>query len=113
MRYSRAMTFNVALPLAAFVILGGAIFGGQAYSESRLSGDIQRALATELKTPEPMVEVKYLQKVNHGYGVCGLYKTPSSPQGYASFFYDKVNDRVTLDVNSTRYTANCGLSALC
>ncbi|WP_253273092.1 hypothetical protein [Halomonas sp. PR-M31] len=103
---------NIVVPIALILVLAGAIFGGQAVSESRADNRIQQALATALESSNA-IELKFLQQVNHGYGVCGLYKVASSNQGYASFFYDKVNETVILDVNSRRYTSNCGLSAFC
>ncbi|ALM52977.1 hypothetical protein [Halomonas huangheensis] len=112
MKYSRGLIFNIVVPIAAMLAIGGAIFGGQAISEARVSGNVQHALSAELATAA-LVEVKYLQEVNHGYGICGLYRVASADQGYASFFYDKINDRVTLDVNSPRFKSNCGLSAIC
>ncbi|GEN23992.1 hypothetical protein [Halomonas cupida] len=112
MKYSRGLVFNIVIPIVAILVIGGAIFGGQAISEARVSNDVQQALSAELGSAG-LVEVQYLQEVNHGYGICGLYKQASSDQGYASFFYDKVNDRVTLDVNSSRFKTNCGLSAIC
>lgn len=111
MKYSRGLVFNIVVPTTAILVIGGAIFGGQAISEARASHDVQQAISTQLGSE--LVEVQYLQEVNHGYGVCGLYRLPTSDQGYASFFYDKVNDRVTLDVNSPRFKTNCGLSAIC
>lgn len=112
MKPTRGLILNIIVPIALILVLAAAIFGGQAVSESRADSNIQQALATTLETSNE-IELKFLQRVNNGYGVCGLYKSAASEQGYASFFYDKVNDTITLDVDSRRYTSNCGLSAFC
>lgn len=114
MRKNRPFILLVAIPLIAIVILGGLIFGSQAMSDQNQEGDIQRALATAtaLETSDD-VELQYLQSVNYGYGVCGLYKTPSAEKGFAPFFYDTTNHDLVLDINSRRYKSNCSLGSLC
>ncbi|WP_447555814.1 hypothetical protein [Vreelandella sp. EE22] len=109
---SRPFLLLVVAPLAFTAIVGAAIFGNQALSATQVDHKIQEAIAAELNTTSP-VELAHLQEVQYGYGVCGLYKTSLSDQGYASFFFDTTNNRLTLDVNSRAYTANCGLSSVC
>lgn len=108
----RPFILLIVIPLAAILVLGGFIFGSQAMSDQNQQGDIQRALATALETSDE-IELQYLQSVNYGYGVCGLYKTPSAEKGFAPFFYDETNNHLILDINSRRYASNCGLAALC
>jgi len=112
MTLSRPALLMIVVPVAFTLALGGLIFGGQALSDSDVDGEIQHALATALHTSGE-IELSNLQDVNYGYGVCGLYKSSLSADGYASFFYDKQSDSVTLDVNSRRFTSNCGLSSIC
>lgn len=102
----------LAIPVVLILALAGAIFGGQVIADSRLDGKIQQALATSLDTSSE-IELRHLQEVQYGYGVCGLYRTADSEDGYASFFYDTASDRLTLDVNSRRYKSHCSLSAIC
>ncbi|WP_447528220.1 hypothetical protein [Vreelandella sp. TE19] len=109
---SRPFLLLIVLPLAFMAIVGAAIFGSQALSASKVDQQIQSAIAAELDTELP-VELSQLQEIQYGYGVCGLYKTAHSENGYASFFYDTTNERLTLDVNSRLYTSNCGLSSVC
>lgn len=112
MTNTRGFIFNIAIPITAIAVVAGLIFGSQALSGNSTDGDIQQALAKTLDTSGE-IELKFLQEVKYGYGVCGLYKPALSEQGYASFFYDKVNDNVILDVDSQQYTTNCGLSSFC
>ncbi|RUR29898.1 hypothetical protein [Vreelandella nanhaiensis] len=109
---SRPFILLVILPLALVVVLAGAIFGGQAMSDSRVDDDIQRALAKKLDTSSE-IELSQLQEVQYGYGICGLYRTVSSESGYASFFYDKDSENIELDINSRLYKSRCGLSSVC
>ncbi|WP_447957545.1 hypothetical protein [Vreelandella sp. EE7] len=109
---SRPFLLLIVLPLAFMAIVGAAIFGSQALSAGKVDQQIQSAIAAELNTELP-VELSQLQEIQYGYGVCGLYKTAQSENGYASFFYDTTNERLTLDVNSRLYTSNCGLSSVC
>ncbi|MFM9268897.1 hypothetical protein ACJ7V3_01370 [Halomonas elongata] len=115
MPYHRGLIICLGVPIVFLLLLGGLIFGGQAVSAVKLDGEIQRALATKLAGAANAegIELKNLQRVNNGYGYCGLYKTASSENGYASFFYNKINGRVTLDIASDRYESNCGLSSFC
>lgn len=109
---SRPFLLLVVLPLALIVVLGVAIFGGQAVSDSHAGSDIQHALAKELDTSSE-IELSQLQEVQYGYGICGLYRTASSESGYASFFYDKDSETIELDINSRLYKSRCGLSSVC
>ena len=109
---SRPFILLVILPLALVVVLAGAIFGGQAMSDSRVDDDIQRALAKKLDASSE-IELSQLQEVQYGYGICGLYRTASSESGYASFFYDKDSENIELDINSRLYKSRCGLSSVC
>lgn len=109
---SRPFLLLVALPLVLALLLGGAIFGGQAMSDSNVDGDIQRALAQTLDTSDE-IELAKLQKVQYGYTICGLYRTDASDRGYASFMYDTQSDDVILDINSRRYKSRCSLSVAC
>lgn len=81
-------------------------------SGDKVNRDINAAIAAELGTKSE-IELAHLQEVQYGYGICGLYKTATSEKGYASFFYDTTNDRLTLDVTSRLYTSNCSLSSVC
>ncbi|SDO02208.1 hypothetical protein [Vreelandella arcis] len=109
---SRPFLLLVALPLVLALLLGGAIFGGQAMSDSNVDGDIQRALSQELNASSE-IELSKLQKVQYGYTICGLYRTASSERGYASFMYDTQSDDVVLDITSPRYQSRCSLSVAC
>ncbi|MDR5858571.1 hypothetical protein [Halomonas eurihalina] len=116
MPYHRGLIICLGVPIVFLLLLGGLIFGGQAVSAVKLDGEIQRALATKLvnvSSSADDIELKNLQRVNNGYGYCGLYKAASSENGYASFFYNKIDGRVTLDIKSERYESNCGLSSFC
>lgn len=112
MRQKRSFILLVVLPIAAMLVLGGLLFGGQAMSGQQENEDLQRALVDALQTSST-IELQHLQSVNYGYGVCGLYKEASSATGFAPFFYDTVNGQLILDINSRRYQANCGLSSIC
>ncbi|MBZ5486386.1 hypothetical protein HW452_02480 [Halomonas aquamarina] len=109
---SRPFILLVILPLALVLVLGVAIFGSQALSDSHVDSNIQRALAQKLDTTSD-IELSQLQKVQYGYGICGLYRTASSENGYASFFYDTDSEHVELDINSRLYKSRCGLSSVC
>lgn len=109
---SRPFVLLVALPLVLALLLGGAIFGGQALSDSNVDDDIQRALSQTLDAPGG-IELAKLQKVQYGYTICGLYRTASSDRGYASFMYDTQSDDVILDIASQRYKSRCSLSVAC
>ncbi|HCR97119.1 MULTISPECIES: hypothetical protein [Halomonas] len=109
---SRPFLLLVVMPLALTVVLAGAIFGGQVMSDSHVGDDIQHALANKLGTSHD-IELSQLQEVQYGYGICGLYRTASSDNGYASFFYDKDSENIELDINSRLYKSRCGLSAVC
>lgn len=112
MYQKRPFIFLFIAPFAAVLLLGGVIFGSQAMSDQQANDDVQRALAVALKTSSN-IELQQLQSVNYGYGVCGLYKTASSENGFTPFFYDTVNDHLILDINSRLYQSNCGLSSIC
>lgn len=116
MPYTRGLIFCLGIPAVMILLIAGLIFGGQAVSAVKLDGKIQRALATKLvNAPSSAddIDLKHLQRVNNGYGYCGLYKTASSENGYASFFYNRIDGRVTVDIESDRYESNCGLSSFC
>lgn len=112
MHQKRAFLLLIVFPIAAMLVLGGLLFGGSAMSDQQENDDLQRALAAALKTSSN-IELQHLQSVNYGYGVCGLYKTASSENGFTPFFYDTVNDHLILDINSRRYQSHCGLSSIC
>ncbi|WP_110685135.1 hypothetical protein [Salinicola aestuarinus] len=107
---SRPFLLQVVLPLAAMVIVGAVIFGKQVLSPSQVDQEIQQAIASELDTSSS-VELSQLQKVQYDYGVCGQYQLAGSDTDHAPFFYDTVNDRLTLDVDASAYTANCERAA--
>lgn len=100
------------IPVVVCLLLGAAIFGGQAYSEKQEDADIQRTIADAVHAASP-VEVANLQRVQHGYGVCGIFRVADSGKGYASFYYDAVNRKVVFDVQSRDFESNCGLASLC
>lgn len=99
-------------PVVVCVLLGAAIFGGQAYMEKQEDKDIQGFIADAVHATGP-VEVDKLQRVQHGYGVCGIYRVASSDKGYSSFYYDAVNHNVVFDVEAQDFESNCGLASLC
>ncbi|WP_336368556.1 hypothetical protein [Marinobacter sp. C2H3] len=109
---SRASFLLVILPLAFFAVLGGVIFGGQAWSEHQENGDIRQAISSSLPSGKP-VELANLERTQHGYVVCGTYRTADNRGGFSSFYYDAVNRRVVLDVQSRVFEENCGLATLC
>lgn len=113
MTRSRPFLLLVVAPLVFTALIGGIIFGSQALSSDSVDNDIKAAIAAELALPDDAIELSYLQEVQYGYGICGLYQSESSERGAASFFYDTTNHRLTLDVNSRAYTSNCGLSVAC
>lgn len=102
----------LAIPVVLILVLAGAIFGGQVIADSQRDHEIQQAIAATLGTSSD-IELLNLQEVQYGYGVCGLYQSADSENGYASFFYDSVGDRLTLDVNSREFRSHCDLSAIC
>jgi len=112
MMYSRPFILLLATPVLIMLALAAVIFGGQVIADSRRDQQIQQTIAASLKT-SGQVELLNLQDVQYGYGVCGLYRTSDSDKGYASFFYDTVNDRLSLDVKSRAFQSNCNLSDLC
>ncbi|KGE78165.1 hypothetical protein CVH10_14080 [Halomonas sp. ND22Bw] len=112
MTHKRPFIFLLAIPVVLILALAGFIFGGQALSDSGLDRRIQQALADELGASGE-IELKNLQEVQYGYGICGLYRTEDAEHGYASFFYDTNADRLTLDITSRRYQSHCSLSAVC
>lgn len=112
MKSRRSFFFIFISPLIVFVLLGAAIFGGQAYMEAQQDKDIQRTIAETVNAGSP-VEVAKLQRVQHGYGVCGIYRLADGDRGYASFYYDAVNRKVVFDVKSQVFESNCGLASLC
>ncbi|WP_110669902.1 hypothetical protein [Salinicola halophilus] len=107
---SRPFLLQVVLPLAAMVIVGAVIFGKQAFSTDPVDQEIRQAIASELGTSSA-VELSQLQKVQYDYGVCGRYEVADADSGQAPFFYDTVNDRLTLNVDSRAYTAHCDLAS--
>ncbi len=111
MTHKRPFIFLLVIPIVMIFALAGFIFGGQALSDSGLDREIQKALATELETTSD-IELKHLQEVQYGYGICGLYRTADG-EGFASFFYDTASQRLTLDITSRRYQSHCNLSAMC
>lgn len=96
---------NVYVPVIAIVVAFGIIFGSQAISESHVDDDIAALIATQLDGVD-QVELKNLKKVDKGYGMCGWYR-PQGQSGYTAFYYSKVNERVTLHANSSRYRNHC------
>ncbi|MCW4151780.1 hypothetical protein OM427_19875 [Halomonas sp. 18H] len=108
----RGLVLCLGVPLGFLTLLGGLIFGGQAISAIKLDSEIEQALANKLAIDDA-IQVDHLQRVNNGYGYCGLYKSASAEDGYASFFYNTIEDRVTVDIKSDRFTSNCGLSSFC
>ncbi|MCK2182829.1 hypothetical protein [Halomonas getboli] len=112
MTHKRPFLFLLAIPVVAILALAAFIFGGEALSDRGRDDEIRRALAAELDT-SGKIELKHLQEVQYGYGVCGLYRTDDAEDGYASFFYDTVGHRLTLDITSRRYQSHCNLSAVC
>lgn len=112
MTHKRPFIFLLAIPVVAILALAGFIFGGQALSDSGRDDEIRQALASSLGTSGE-IELKHLQEVQYGYGVCGLYRTEDAEDGFASFFYDTASHRLTLDITSRRYQSNCNLSAVC
>ncbi|GED22775.1 hypothetical protein QWY79_14810 [Halomonas sabkhae] len=109
---NRGLVLCLAVPVGFLLLLAGLIFGGQAISAIKLDSEIEQALAGKLAS-SAAIEVDKLQRVNNGYGYCGVYKSAASENGYASFFYNTINGRVTLDIESDRFTSNCGLSSFC
>ncbi|WP_136246919.1 hypothetical protein [Halomonas borealis] len=112
MTHKRPFIFLLAIPVVMICALAALIFGGQVFSDSRQDGEIRQALATQLQTRAD-IELKHLQEVQYGYGVCGLYRTADAEDGFASFFYDTTSQRLTLDITSSRYQSHCNLSAVC
>lgn len=112
MTHKRPFLFLLTIPVVAILALATFIFGGQALSDSGRDDEIRQALAAELGASGE-IDLKNLQEVQYGYGVCGLYRTDDSENGYASFFYDTNADRLTLDITSRRYQSHCSLSAVC
>ncbi|WP_224424417.1 MULTISPECIES: hypothetical protein [Modicisalibacter] len=102
----------LGIPVAFLSVLAAAIFGGQVIADHNRDSTIQQAIASRLDTASP-VELLKLQEVQYGYGVCGLYRTADADQGVASFFYNTVNDRLTLDVKSDDFQSYCNLANLC
>lgn len=112
MKTSRPLMFLLVLPVVASMALGAVIFGGEALSDSGVEADIQRALASQIPTSS-LFELRNLQEVQYGYGICGSYRALDADAGYASFFYDTVNHKVVRDVNAQAFTSHCSLSAIC
>lgn len=112
MKSKRPFLFVLVIPLVACALLGAAIFGGQAYQETQENASIRQTIADAVDAPNP-VEVANLQRVQHGYGVCGIYRVADRDEGYSSFYYDAVNRKVEFDVNSKAFESNCGLASLC
>ncbi len=114
MKLSRPVIFLLVIPVVASAALGALIFGGDAISDasSNVEADIQQALAKQITTSS-LFELRNLQEVQYGYGICGSYRAVGTQDGYASFFYDAVNHKVVRDVNAQAFTSNCSLSAIC
>lgn len=112
MKSRRSFVLIFISPIIVCLLLGAAIFGGQAYSEKQEDKEIQQTISESLKAAGT-VEVAKLQRVQHGYGVCGIYRVASSDDGYSSFYYDAVNRKVVFDVDSQVFESNCGLASLC
>lgn len=111
MTTSRSFWLVLALPVVVSAALGALIFGGEAVSANGVEADIQQALAEQ--TAASVFELRNLQEVQYGYGVCGSYRPLDGDGGYASFFYDTVNHRVERDVSTRAFTSHCDLSAIC
>ncbi|WP_110651736.1 hypothetical protein [Salinicola peritrichatus] len=97
---------NVYVPVIAIVVAFGIIFGSQAITESHLDDDVAALIAAQLDGVD-QVELKDLKEVEKGYGMCGWYK-PQGQDDYTPFYYSRVNERVTLDADSSRYRNHCG-----
>lgn len=109
---SRSFILLIVFPVVLLLVLAAAIFGGQGIADHFRDRGIQQAIAATLETSSE-VELANLQKVKAGYAVCGLYRTSDSPNSYASFFYDTLSDRLTLDVNSRQFQTYCNLLDFC
>jgi len=104
--------FLLVIPVMASAALGALIFGSDAMSDSGVDADIQRALAEQIPTSR-LFELRNLQEVQYGYGICGSYRAIGAGDSYASFFYDTINHKIVRDVNAQAFTSNCSLSAIC
>ncbi|TBW53324.1 hypothetical protein EZI54_15180 [Marinobacter halodurans] len=100
------------LPLVVFGGLGAVIFGYQAYSEKQENKAIQNTVAKAVHA-RGAVELANLERVQNGFGVCGIYRVADGDKGYSSFYYDAINKKVVLDVQSRKFESNCGLATLC
>ncbi|WP_203141841.1 hypothetical protein [Marinobacter mangrovi] len=112
MKSRRAFLLIFLLPLLVFGGLGAIIFGSQAYSENQEDKAIQHTVAEAVHAKGP-VELANLERVQNGFGVCGIYRETGSDKGYSSFYYDAINKKVILDVQSRKFESNCGLATLC
>lgn len=113
MTQTRSFVLVFVVPLAVFVLLGAVIFGGQALSEIRDDAEVQQAIAAAVNAGSTSVELVNLQRVDHGYGVCGTYRVTGSDKGFSSFYYETVNKKVVLDTSSQAFQSRCGFSTLC
>lgn len=112
MTVSRSFMLLIGIPVVVLLALAAAIFGGQVIADSHRDQAIQQAIASRLGISS-QVELLKLQEVQYGYGVCGLYRMADSEKGYASFFYNTVTERLTLDVKSDSFQSYCNLAKLC
>lgn len=100
------------IPVMASVVLGVLIFGSDAMSDSNVDAAIQRALVDQIPASS-LFDLRNLQEVQYGYGICGSYRALGADNGYASFFYDTINHKVVRDVTAQAFTSHCDLSAIC
>ncbi len=105
MIYSRSFILMLGIPVIFLMVLAVAIFGGQVIADSHRDHDIQQAIATQVAASSE-IELLKLREVQYGYRICGLYRTTDSQQE-GPFFYDTVNERLTLDVNAEPFQAHC------
>ncbi|MCE3026461.1 hypothetical protein [Salinicola sp. DM10] len=95
---------NVYVPVVAILLVFGAIFGYQAFSDSQVDDDVAQLIAAQRGVEK--VEMKDLQSVQKGYGLCGEYRAEGET-AYAPFYYSQVNEQVTLDTQAKVFQKYC------
>ncbi|WFF42249.1 hypothetical protein EVC62_12450 [Salinicola endophyticus] len=95
---------NVYVPVVGILLVFGAIFGYQAFNDSQVDDNVAQLIATQRGVEK--VEVKDLDSVQKGYGLCGQYRV-AGETAYAPFYYSQVDDRVTLDTQAKSYQKYC------
>ncbi|MCI0510546.1 hypothetical protein C8E00_101262 [Chromohalobacter marismortui] len=95
---------NLWIPFVAILIVGGLIFGGQAYSEAQRDAHVAATIAERRQSQAP-AEMSHVIRVDKGYGICGDYTLANGGSG--SFYYNSATKRLALGVNAPLYRDNC------